>query len=230
MRQDFMVYCHKRPTDGSIFYVGKGCANRATRSDGRNNYWNNIVNKHGGFDVEIVAENLTEAEALKFEVVLIKGLRDAGVGLCNLTDGGEGVSGFRHSDEAKERMKITNKGKTKSGHRLSEEHRKKLCLAKLGRKQSKEHAQAAALARVGRVVSDDTRQKISQALTGKPISEEHKRKLMKPVICLTTGEEFESVKAACDKYSLHRQSIAKCCRGKLKETGGLAWQYKELTS
>jgi hypothetical protein len=230
MRQDFVVYCHKRPTDGEIFYVGKGTAYRAKRSDSRNNYWNNIVDKHGGFDIEIVAENLTESEALKFEVILIKGLRDAGADLCNMTDGGEGMSGFKHSEKSKELMRTTNKGKTKSGHRLSEEHVEKLRLAKLGRKQSKEHAKAAALARVGRVVSDDTRQKISQALLGKPISEEHKRKLMKPVVCLTTGEEFESVKAACDKYSLHRQNVAKCCRGKIKQTGGLAWQYKELTS
>lgn len=225
-----MVYCHKRPSDGEIFYVGKGCANRATRSDSRNNYWHNIVEKHGGFDVEIVAENLTEAEALRFEVTLIKGLRNSGASLCNLTDGGEGMSGFKHSKEARDRMKITNRGKAKSGHKLSEEHRQKLRMAKLGKKQSVEHAQASARARVGRTVSDETRQKISLALTGKPISEEHKRKLMKPVICLTTGEEFESVSAACLKYSLHRQNIAKCCNGRLKKTGGLSWKYKELTA
>jgi len=225
-----MVYCHKRPTDGEVFYVGKGCGKRSTRTDNRNNHWHNVIKKHGGFDVEIVAKNLTEAEALKFEIALIKGLRDAGANLCNLTDGGEGLSGFRHSKKTRERMKISNRGKAKSGHKLSKEHRQKLRMAKLGRKLSKEHAQAAAKARIGRKVSVETGQKISRALTGKPLSEEHKRKLMKPVICLTTGEEFESVSAACLKYSLHRQNVAKCCNGKLKKTGGLSWKYKETTS
>lgn len=190
-----MVYCHSRPTDGEIFYVGKGCANRATRSDSRNNYWSNVVEKHGGFDVEVVAQNLTEAEALKFEMVLIKGLRKAGANLCNLTDGGEGVSGFKHSAESKERMKITNRGKAKSGYKLSEEHRKKLSLAKLGKPASKLQVVASARGR------------------------------WKPVICIDTGVEYPSIKEASKITGINSDSISFVCRGKRQTAGKMQWKF-----
>lgn len=201
-----MVYCHKRPTDGEVFYVGKGCAGRASRSDSRNNYWNNIVEKHGGFDVEVIAENLTEAEALKFEVALIKGLRKTGANLCNLTDGGEGISGFKHSEETKRRMRITNKFKAKSGHKLSEDHRKKLSLAKSGKPASKLNVVASAKSR------------------------------WKPVICIDTGVEYPSIKEASKITGINSDSISSVCRGKRKTAGKMQWEFlnneqlQELTS
>jgi hypothetical protein len=199
MRQDFVVYCHKRPTDGEIFYVGKGTAYRAKRSDSRNNYWNNIVEKHGGFDIEIVAENLTEVEALGFEVVLIKGLRDAGAKLCNLTDGGEGVSGFNHSLASRERMRTTNAGKTKRGHRLTEEHKKKLSLAKLGKPASKLNVVASAKGR------------------------------WKAVVCVDTGIEYASVKEASKITGVNPDSISSVCRGKRQTAGNMRWKFVNAT-
>lgn len=101
----FYVYFHKRP-DGTIFYVGKGHGNRAWVKKSRNNHWNNVVNKHGGFDVEIVSENLTEQEAFAKERELILEL-----GMDNLTNqtlGGISTTGYRHTEETRElQSKIT---------------------------------------------------------------------------------------------------------------------------
>lgn len=45
------------------------------------------------------------------------------------------------------------------------------------------------------------------------------------VKCVDTGEIFNSIKEACDKYNLDSGNIAKCCLGKLKTTGGFEWEY-----
>ena len=63
------VYCHFRNDNNTVFYVGKGQKRRAYSTQRRNPYWQNIVNKSQGFKAEIVAHNLTEKEALNYEVI-----------------------------------------------------------------------------------------------------------------------------------------------------------------
>lgn len=65
---DFYVYVHRRATDESIFYVGRGRKKRA-HSTGHNPHWRNIVKKHGR-TVHIVDENLDEAATGGTTVVL----------------------------------------------------------------------------------------------------------------------------------------------------------------
>jgi len=90
----FYIYLHIRLTDGSPFYVGKGNGRRATRTQHRNNWWHNIVNKHG-FDIIMLEEGLTEEQALEKEIYWINriGRKDQGKGpLVNMTDGGVGIA------------------------------------------------------------------------------------------------------------------------------------------
>ena len=62
---------------------------------------------------------------------------------------------------------------------------------------------------------------------GKKISE----KLSKKVICITTGETFDSIKEAENHYNIG--NISKCCNGKYKHAGKLKdgtklqWKYSE---
>lgn len=95
----FYVYLHKRPTDGSVFYVGKGKQRRAWITKSRNPHWLNVVNKHGGFDVEIIKEGLTEQEAfaLEAETVAKYGIEN----LTNQTLGGISTTGMRHTEETR---------------------------------------------------------------------------------------------------------------------------------
>lgn len=88
----YYVYLHKRKGTNKIFYVGKGSKNRdgerSEMSKNRNRYWHHVVDKDGGFDVEIYKDNLTESEAYDLEKELISqiGLEN----LTNMTEGGEG--------------------------------------------------------------------------------------------------------------------------------------------
>lgn len=96
----FYIYHHLRNDTGQPFYVGKGFAKRAWSTVGRNRHWQSIVNKHN-YAVEIVIDNLTEQEAFECERMLIADYRSAGHKLANKTDGGEGVAGYKFTDQAK---------------------------------------------------------------------------------------------------------------------------------
>lgn len=52
-------------------------------------------------------------------------------------------------------------------------------------------------------------------------------KVDKKVMCITTGEVFESITKASIFYGLDSSSISKCCRGKLKTTGGKQFKYTD---
>lgn len=45
------------------------------------------------------------------------------------------------------------------------------------------------------------------------------------VRCITTGETFCSVSEAARQKGLFESSIVMVCKGKMKQTGGLAWEY-----
>lgn len=104
MNDGFYVYLHRKKTDNSVFYVGKGHGKRAYSRSNRNRHWVNIVHKHG-FSVEFVQTGMQEWWAFELERDLISLMgRDS---LCNITDGGEGVAGFKLSEESIAKMKAS---------------------------------------------------------------------------------------------------------------------------
>ena len=47
----------------------------------------------------------------------------------------------------------------------------------------------------------------------------------KKVICINTGEIFDTITQAADKYNTHPTTISKVCKGKRKTAGEMTWQY-----
>ena len=47
------------------------------------------------------------------------------------------------------------------------------------------------------------------------------------IICHETGEIFNSIKEACDKYNLHHSNLVACCTGRRAKCGGKTWSYYE---
>ena len=121
----------------------------------------------------------------------------------NLTDGGDGVFGWKASTEQRRKNSEAKKGKTLSeehrrgisegmkGKTLSEEHRRNLSEALQGEKHpnygkslSVEHRRKISEAltgdkhpNYGKVIPDETRHKQSEAQKGKPKSKEHCRNI-----------------------------------------------------
>ena len=129
----FYTYSHATP-EGRLFYIGKGSGRRAYAFYQRSSYWNNIVSKYGTPTVKIISEWGTEQEALHHEIALIKCHREQGLVLCNLTDGGEGTSGYKATPEQIENNRVTHLGQIpwNKGVPCREETKSKLSVVKLG--------------------------------------------------------------------------------------------------
>ena len=87
------------------FYVGKGKKDRWKEIKwGRNKYFKNKINKikKSGLEPIVIKlyENLNEKESLKKEIEYINEIRKENFEiLLNMTDGGDGISGYKFSEE-----------------------------------------------------------------------------------------------------------------------------------
>ena len=134
------------------------------------------MREHGFLFIDPIVQDLTEEEANMAEIFFIKLFR---TNICewgdmsrgyNLTSGGDGVSGFKMSNEAKEKMRLAKLGKPGNAR---------------GSKRTEETIRKLSESRKGRPVSDETKRKISEKMKGIPkphfkgriLSEEHKRKI-----------------------------------------------------
>lgn len=134
--KNYYVYTHLNPKTKDVFYIGIGKGNRAyNKWAGRNKFWNNYVNKHG-FEVELIAEDLTRIQAGKIEMQLIAELGrrqiDEGGILVNRSTGGDGGSiGYTHTEEFKKKLSLNRTGKKRKPH--SKQAKNKLSKALKGR-------------------------------------------------------------------------------------------------
>lgn len=172
----FYVYEHWRLDRDECFYVGKGRGGRAYSMRNRNRHHQAIVAKlsriGSAFEVRMVAVGLIEEDAFKLERERIKFWRESNVDLANLTDGGEGISGFHHSSETREKLSKMNKGMpaTFKGHKHSDETKRVLSeIAKKrgGPKLTKEQQKKASEWHRGRKRSPETCAKISAKAKGR---------------------------------------------------------------
>ncbi len=114
----FYVYAHIRPDKNQVFYIGKGCRKRAYARDNRSTIWKSIVRKNNNqFLVQMLHTELSEQEALSKEIELISTygrICDNTGCLSNLTLGGDGVSGHKMTDQSKEKMRLAKIGRPSS--------------------------------------------------------------------------------------------------------------------
>ena len=116
--KDYYVYIYYRLDTNEPFYVGMGHGYRWRELSKRNKHFKNIINKYL-FVVEIVKENLTQFEAFYWEEKIIEILvfeygfsidiknnrsSEKGYHLVNMTWGGEGCIGYKHTEESKNKM------------------------------------------------------------------------------------------------------------------------------
>lgn len=172
----------------------------------KNSLISRAIKKYGidNFDINIIDNARTIDELNKKEIYYIK-LYDSISNGYNLCDGGNNTKGYHHTKESKLKMSINHKkyyGESNHfyGKKHTEETRNKM--------KSKWH--------------EDEEKYKRRVEHLKAVRHDCSRK----VRCLTTGEEFNSIKEACNKYNISDVSyISRVCRGKRKSCFGLKFEY-----
>lgn len=217
------VYMHTCKENGKV-YIGITCRQPEIRWGKNGSEYKKLdqrvfagaIEKYGwdGFFHNILFTDLTKEEAIQKEIELIT-LYKANV--CrwgkeamgyNMTDGGEGHSGFKHSKLARQKMSEAAK------HRCTDEWRKQRSILMKGRFVGEKSSN------YGKEISEETRRKISNTRS------------RKPVVQLTLDGDFiasfDGILDAEKQTNIHQSEIGKCCQGKVKSAGGFLWVYKVL--
>lgn len=214
--EKYYVYCHKNPTNGDIFYVGKGSGSRAYITQSRGKYWRSYVKKHGIPVVEIIYSNLTEEQAFLLEKQLIEklGRKDIGNGvLVNTTNGGEGCSGLVHSDESKNKIRLARKDQPSN-------NKGKTWVQKNPRPKGTKRGNYKTRKDKGKTFSDEVKLNFKEG----------KRNKSKNVLQYDLDgnfiKEWRSPADVIDVLGL--KGIYNCLTGISKHSGGFIWKYKEI--
>lgn len=243
----FYVYRHRRLDDFSIFYIGIGYLKnykRAFSKENRNRYWKNIVNKHG-YQVEIIAENLTKEEACDLEIFLILqyGRKDLGEGrLVNMTSGGEGTFGRIMEDWQRQKLREERSGENGywygkrgdelpwTGRKITEQERKERSIRFSGENNPM----------YGHSWSDEAKKALSEKKKGIDVhTPEHWKMLSelnkgagnpnsKKVLDKATGVIYDCKEDAAKAFNIHQYTLGEYLNGKYTNKTSLVWLEESL--
>jgi hypothetical protein len=208
------------------FYIGKGKGHRMTshleanaRHRGNRHKENKIAKiRLLGYEPIIKQISQNECEELAFakELILIEGIgrSDLKQGpLTNLSDGGQGPSGYVHTEALRKTVSLRHTGKT-----VSLETRKLLSIANTGKSHTAETRLKISRANTGRILTEEHKALISLGNIGKKMSKEaiEKWKLSRAGYKLSK-ETREKLKGPMSDQAKHNMSLAARCRAPISE-------------
>ena len=169
MMNNYTVYMHTTP-NGKV-YIGitsRKIEYRWNNGKGykNNKYFTNAINKYGWDNIkhEILYDGLEESQAKLLEISLIHYHKSNNTNFgYNITAGGDGLLGYKLSEEAKKKISISN-----STRKISDESKEKNRKAHLGKKHTQEsinkmkEIHKGQQTRLGSITSEETKQKISE--------------------------------------------------------------------
>lgn len=159
------------------------------------------ISKYGcdSFTFEVIAETEDFDELQSLEQSYIKEFDTLAPKGYNIVEGGEGTRGYKHSEKSKETMSLKKKGKY---------------LGSENPFYGKRHDESTKLKmRKPKHFSEEGKQKIRDALPTVAVKN------------ITTGEIFERVKDAAEKYGVAPTNITRACRNPQRSVRGCKWSY-----
>jgi hypothetical protein len=171
----FYVYEHIRPDTGAVFYVGKGCGQRAINFNARSKRWKAVRYEAGSVEVRYPVEGINEELSFLAEMEYIDVLRRRGVGLINESAGGKGKTGWVPSEETRRKIGEANKHTPKAtgerhgmyGKKHTPESLAKMSKARKGLLAGERHPM------YGKHHSEESRRKISDNRKGKLVGSDN---------------------------------------------------------
>lgn len=205
---NYYVYLHIKADTGEPFYVGKGSSkwNRCASKKNRNNYWHNVVNKHG-YNIIILEEDYDEKYISELEVYWICQFKSWGFKLVNLTHGGEGISGFKHSEETRNKIKLK-----RANQIFTEETRRKLSEKSKGRIKTN----ASILKTIETKIKNNTLSISEEAKIKMSNAKKYGGHRAKLVLNTETGIYYNCAKEACHSTNLNYNTFKNYLRGSRK--------------
>jgi len=221
----FIIYALRDSETGDIRYIGKSVNGMGRTRD----HWRRRHEaRYDSFYVyrwlrkctnpplvEVLEECQTKAELSIREQVWIAVYSVTGR-LTNMTKGGEGTVGRRHSEETKQKLSLAKKGKPghSRGKKLSEEHRAKL----RNRVVTDETRKSCSEAQKRRMQRPEEREKALKALA------DVRQKRMKRVQC-SDGRLFNSVREAARMTGIASPNVIAVLKGRYRQAKGLVFEY-----
>jgi hypothetical protein len=242
-----IVYQHRRNDTNEVFYVGIGRTEKRAYATNRTKFWKNIVKK-AGYQVEITHRDIIWEEACSIEKYLIAfyGRRDLGQGtLVNLTDGGEGIPGFRQYPEIIKRISLKNSRTiiqyNKKGDFIKEwisaiEAKRNLKIGMTRIIDSCKGIKHTAGGFIWRY--KDPNKWFPPFYVDNRYTEESNKKISEnkriPIIQYALDGKFIKEWKSATDYCLENSKsqneggfIARCCKGKIPSAFGFVWRYKD---
>ena len=253
----YCVYKHTSPSNKVYIGITSKEPNdrwRDGKGYKNNQYFWRAIQKYGwdNFKHEILFENLSKDDACQKEIELIAFYDSTNPQRgYNLSLGGEGSAGASRSEETRKKISESKMGENNPnyGKHFSESTRQKLSNARMKQNLSIETLQKMSEAKKGKPsfkngkkLSKESCQRISESKKGnknpnygKHLSEDHKRKIKESrsrmIIQLDINDnivaEYPSLIEAERQTGIKSGNICKCCKGKLKTSGGFKWLYKD---
>lgn len=212
-QDSWTVYVHINNKNGKK-YVGITSRDPDVRWAGGRGYSTKLpigraLNKYGwdNFEHKILFSNIDECTAKLIEKQLIQEwhTQDDNYGY-NITSGGDGVPGLKHTDESKRKMSLSKSGANHPnyGCHLSDSTKEKIRDRLVGNTNA-----------AGCIRSNETRAKMARAKY-KPVASY----LDGSIVCV-----YESALCAEQRTGINRKNISLCCYGKRRHAGGYAWKF-----
>lgn len=213
-----------------VFYVGKGKNKRYKQTKKRNKFFTDIYNTHD-CDVRIVQDNLSEEDAFQKEKDLIAYYRNnTDFRLSNITDGGDGASGYVHSPEVREKISESSKKRwedesfrdkmlairrDENGPYKSVEFRKKISSLVQGENNPN----------YGNKWNEAQKEHLSEVRINSHVAEGINNPRAKSIICLESGEVFDLIADAQKKYGVKTESsFSIALKNKNRLAANLHWR------
>lgn len=248
--EEYVVYKHTSPSGGVYIGITSQDPERRWRRDGsgyrQNLHFYNAIKKYGwdSFKHEILFRGLTLEEALKIEKDLIQKYQSYKYGYNSSLGGDYGgytdevkekikksVSDLWKDEEYRQHMSEAHKGQsTGKGYRHSERAKALMSEAAKNRWKDEEYRQRM-IAKFKERPTDGYSERAKKLFADPVMKAKIEAHLYgnhyraKKVICVETGEIFESVKAAAESVGGSRESIGRVCRGLAKKSHGKHWRF-----
>ncbi len=220
------------------FYIGKGKNKRYLTEYGRNPLFKNKINKIKKLKQKPIIfklyENLDEKTSFEIEEKLIKeiGRIDLGTGpLVNMTDGGEGISGYKHTEETRKKISINHDDRKGEKHPMFGIHRFGKDAPNFGKNHSKECKNKISESisgknhyLYGKHHSIKTKNKISESLVGNIVSKETRNKISQTLKEKFKNSNIKTLKG--EKHPRHKLTEQQVIQIKLLLKEGILTQQE----